>query len=226
MPTRCEVKGAGRALGGFRADFFRVGATKNAIRAGILASAPIRPVPHALCMRAVCVPHSALGPHNPAVSLPEPCRDPNQRENWHGEARMGKPPRFHATRRLPISVPMPTYCYRDPAGKLVEITMSLADKAEREREGVLIDSDGTRLTRDVSAEHAPRRGNAFCGANWPMQSDALGVQPDEIPSAMEDARRRGVNLNFTRDGRAILESPAHRRQAMRAYGYMDKAGYC
>ena len=140
--------------------------------------------------------------------------------------RLGKMARFHATHRLPISVAMPTYCYRDPQGALVEITMSVAEKAERERNGVLVEG-GVRLERDIAAEHAPQRGNAFCGANWPMESDALGVAcPSEIPAAMADARARGVNLNFTRDGRAILENPAHRRQAMRAYGYFDKAGYC
>jgi hypothetical protein len=119
---------------------------------------------------------------------------------------------------------MPTYCYRDDAGELVELTMTVSEMSKREVDGVIA-HEGRLLTRDVSAEHCGARGNAFCGAKWPIESDAAGCHPSEIPTAMADMRKRGVALNFTSDGRAIFESHAHRRAALRAMGMHDRGGY-
>lgn len=119
---------------------------------------------------------------------------------------------------------MPRYCYRTDDDQPVELAMSMSEHAERERDGQ-IEDNGRILYRDLQAEWSRPGGNAFCGAEWPMKSDALGVTPEEVPEAMRDARRRGVNLNFDREGRAILENAAHRRQAMKAYGYIDKGGW-
>lgn len=119
---------------------------------------------------------------------------------------------------------MPRYCYRTDDDQPVELAMSMSEHAERERDGQ-IEDNGRILYRDLRAEWSRPGGNAFCGAEWPMESSALGVSPEEIPAAMADARKRGVNLNFGRDGRAILDNAAHRRKAMKAYGYIDKEGY-
>lgn len=116
------------------------------------------------------------------------------------------------------------YLYRSKDGELVEVPMTMAQREKRERNGK-IRHKGRTLTRDIAAEHTPRRGNAFGGGKWPVLSESMGVQPDEIPEAMKQARDRGCNLNFTPDGRAILENPAHHRQACRATGMKDKSAF-
>ena len=48
--------------------------------------------------------------------------------------------------------------------------------------------------------------------NWPMESDAAGVHPSQIPEAMEAARRRGVAIEFNKStGAAIFNSQRHRK---------------
>lgn len=117
---------------------------------------------------------------------------------------------------------MPLYAYRDPQGALVELFMSVAEMERRQKGGFIV-HEGVRLERDMTP--ARSRCNAFCGAKWPMTSDSAGCHPDEIPDAMSQARAKGCNLNFTPDGRAIFESHAHRRSALRALGLTDRAGY-
>jgi hypothetical protein len=117
---------------------------------------------------------------------------------------------------------MPLYAYRDPDGKLVELFMSVAEMERRQRGGFIV-HDGVRLERDMTPTSL--RGNAFGGAKWPLASDCAGVHPEEIPAAMAEARSKGCNLNFTPDGRAIFESNAHRRTALKALGLHDRAGY-
>jgi hypothetical protein len=117
---------------------------------------------------------------------------------------------------------MPTYCYRDPRGGLHEITMTLKEWERRERNGRLR-YRGVRLVRDIAAEHGDRLSG---GRGWPLLSEAAGVHPNQVSEVREAVRKRGVALDFTRDGRAIFESHAHRRQALRALGMHDKNGYC
>lgn len=63
-----------------------------------------------------------------------------------------------------------------------------------------------------------------CSA-WPMKSDALGVLPEQIPEAMEEARRHGVPTEFDpHTGEAILTSPGHRKRYAEMYGIYDRNG--
>jgi hypothetical protein len=61
---------------------------------------------------------------------------------------------------------------------------------------------------------------------WPMKSEALAVHPKQIGAAVEDARKKGVSVDFTKDGRVIFRDRNHRAEYLRAYGYFDRdAGY-
>ena len=85
--------------------------------------------------------------------------------------------------------------------------------------------DGELCRRDYEAE--------LCGKElpsgdqaWPILSDALGVTRAQIPAAIAEARAKGVTLDFTADGRAILTSRAHRKAVCEALGFFDRnAGY-
>jgi hypothetical protein len=57
-----------------------------------------------------------------------------------------------------------------------------------------------------------------------MKSDALGVQPEQIPEAVEASARAGCPTQFTRDGRAILTGPAHRKALARSLRLHDNNG--
>jgi hypothetical protein len=125
---------------------------------------------------------------------------------------------------------MPTYCYRKEAtGELIDLTISIMEKEEREvkfndgTQGIYLD-DGTRAYRDIVSEQ--RCGKSFPG-NWPMYSDALGVNPTQIKDAIEQASRAGVPTEFDKKtGCAILRSPGHRKALCEALGYYDRnAGY-
>ena len=57
-----------------------------------------------------------------------------------------------------------------------------------------------------------------------MYSDALGVHPDQIPQAIEEARRHGVRVEFSADGRAKLDSSRHRAAVAKPLGIYDRNG--
>lgn len=60
----------------------------------------------------------------------------------------------------------------------------------------------------------------------PLKSVALAVLPSQVKEATEDARKRGVPTDFTKDGRPIFNDRDHRSRYMKEYGYFDKdAGY-
>lgn len=118
---------------------------------------------------------------------------------------------------------MPTYCYRLSDGSIVSLTMTVVEMESRQQsDGSIILEDGKKGDRDYPAEYGgPRR----C-ATWPMISDALGVAPDQVTAARQQAQALGIPTEFTREGRAILTGPGHRKRLCRALGFYDKnAGY-
>jgi hypothetical protein len=80
---------------------------------------------------------------------------------------------------------------------------------------------GSRAERDIVAEHSETPHHP---GNWPMKSTALGVTPRQIPEAVAQAAAKGQRLDFTPDGRAIFDSPGHRKAVCRALGFHDRNG--
>jgi hypothetical protein len=84
---------------------------------------------------------------------------------------------------------------------------------------------GTDKSREaLSARRGPDGHRPAC---WPMVSDAMLVSTERQRKAVhENARARGLNLQFDRLGRPILESQGHRRQVCELMGMTDRnAGY-
>jgi hypothetical protein len=112
---------------------------------------------------------------------------------------------------------MPQYFYRCECGNDDQDFLPMSKSAYRPkcRCGKLMD-------RDIARE---QNGNqSFKSACWPMRSDALGVHPDQIPEAIAEAAKSGVRVNFDGEGRAILESPKHRKEYAESMGFFDRQG--
>lgn len=58
---------------------------------------------------------------------------------------------------------------------------------------------------------------------WPRVSDALGVHPSQIPEAIEEAKRLGTHLDFTKDGSAIVDGPQHQNDLLKKYRMVDRS---
>ncbi len=58
----------------------------------------------------------------------------------------------------------------------------------------------------------------------PLHSEALGVHPDQIPEAIEVAKRKGVPTEFDRTGRPIFTSSRHFREYAKKHGFVHR-GY-
>lgn len=65
---------------------------------------------------------------------------------------------------------------------------------------------------------------AVGSAGWPMVSDAAAVDPSQVPGMIEEAKKRGVSVRYTKLGQPIFENRAHRASYLKAFGYVDRAG--
>jgi hypothetical protein len=119
---------------------------------------------------------------------------------------------------------MPGYIFVHPETReRKKLIMSVSEMLNRtDPHGGDIEIDGIVWERCIGCEHERVLPNS---KGWPMTSESAGTHPSEIPNAMETARKKGVNLNYTSDGRAIFENAAHRRAALRALGMRDRHGF-
>lgn len=63
-------------------------------------------------------------------------------------------------------------------------------------------------------------------STWPQHSDAMGVNELQRKDAYNESVRCGVPTHFDEQGRAVFNSPGHRRKYCEALGYYDRnAGY-
>jgi hypothetical protein len=72
----------------------------------------------------------------------------------------------------------------------------------------------------------PTRNNGNCSLTSfkPLHSEALAVHPKDIAQASEDARKKGVPVEFDKQGRPIFTSSQQFRKYCKAYGFVHK-GY-
>lgn len=78
--------------------------------------------------------------------------------------------------------------------------------------------------REEQGFYAGKRGGGRQMATWPMKSDALGIHPDQIPKATAHFARIGIPTDYTKDGRAIVTGPRHRKMLAEAMGLHDRNG--
>ena len=109
---------------------------------------------------------------------------------------------------------MPTYrYYREPGGRIREVMMTMAEHEARERDGKIV-LDGQEWTRFWAGE---RPGLVTETAFKPIISAAMAVHPRQI--AVEQARLKhctGMDVQFTKDGRPILDSEQKRFRVAKA----------
>jgi hypothetical protein len=87
--------------------------------------------------------------------------------------------------------------------------------------------DGVYLIdeKEDSIDFAKQSESTRSGGSWPRLSDAIGVHPSQIKEQMAIDKKLGVRIEYTKDGRAVVESQAHQRQIRRAYKLKDKGDY-
>lgn len=69
-------------------------------------------------------------------------------------------------------------------------------------------------------------GGSRPAATWPRVSTALGVAPEQVPEAMENDRRLGVPIEYTKDGDACFSSKGQEKRWCEANGYHQRnAGF-
>tara|TARA_Y100000310_G_scaffold147940_1_gene147223 strand:- start:12450 stop:12833 length:384 start_codon:yes stop_codon:yes gene_type:complete len=119
---------------------------------------------------------------------------------------------------------MPIYCYKTHDGEGHQIQMTADHMVRRQREdGTITLEDGRTATRDMTAEWG---GRSKIGG-WPMECNASGVQPEDIPEAQAELAEAGVHCDFNKKtGDPVYTSRAHRKECLRAIGMYDRnAGY-
>ena len=109
---------------------------------------------------------------------------------------------------------MPMYCYTTKAGQTVERFFAMGQAPQQVRVA------GRRATRDFVAEGS----KTHPAGNWPMYSDNLGVNPDQIPEVEAHSVAIGIPTHFNSEGQAILTSPGHRKRYAEALGFFDRNG--
>tara|TARA_R110000803_G_scaffold20067_2_gene51878 strand:- start:1886 stop:2242 length:357 start_codon:yes stop_codon:yes gene_type:complete len=117
---------------------------------------------------------------------------------------------------------MPIYLYKHPdTEETKSVFMSMSEMWEKTKgDNLLI--DGVSWIRDIASEHSEQPSG---GRGWPLYSESAGTHPDDVKQSMKNMRAKGVNLNYTKDGRAIFENATQRRKALRALGMQDMQGY-
>lgn len=113
---------------------------------------------------------------------------------------------------------MPSYVFKCQCGKRKEVVRSMKDVSIP-----VFCSCRKKMKRDYAAEH----GHVIdTPGNWPMESIAAGVSPDQVPEFVQFDKQKGVPTQYSRDGNPIFRDRKHRRDYLRAHGIFDRnAGY-
>lgn len=112
---------------------------------------------------------------------------------------------------------MPYYCYSTGDNHVEERFFRMGDAPAT----ITLD-DGRVAERDFAAEHSPRTA----GAGWPFECFASGVHPSQAGELREFFHKAGVPTEVSKNGDPVYTSAAHRKKALKARGFFDKAAYC
>ncbi len=110
---------------------------------------------------------------------------------------------------------MPVYCYQSEKGQMVERVYPIG-KAPRE----ITEGDKT-FKRCYQAERVgvpPTTG-------WPITCFASGVAPDQADELRQHFKQVGVPTEVTAEGDPVYRDAAHRRKALKARGFVDRASF-
>ena len=113
------------------------------------------------------------------------------------------------------------YCYKTADGILVEREFPIGQAPTFVR-----DNRGKRAHRCYQAEHTRQDADKGQGLpQWPMKSEGMGINPDQIPDAMQQAGARTHRHQYDpRTGAMVFEDRAHRKACMQDLGFHDQDG--
>ncbi len=112
---------------------------------------------------------------------------------------------------------MPVYCFKTQRGKIVERVFPMGKCPD-----TITLPRGRSAGRDIAAEW---RGSRATPSNWPMESSAVGVNPEEVGAAHQESVNLGVPTEFNpATGDAILRDAHHRKRYCEALGFYDRNG--
>lgn len=109
------------------------------------------------------------------------------------------------------------YAYAKPNGEIVWHTQGLMDGCPP----VEIEVDGVTAKRSYRAERAgvpPTKG-------WPITCYASGVHADDAQKLRDEFKRVGVPTDVTSEGDPVYRDPGHRKRALKARGFFDRAAF-
>jgi hypothetical protein len=105
--------------------------------------------------------------------------------------------------------------------------MSVTELKDRQRnDGSIMLDDGDEAMRDFEAEHGGFRHSPGLWEGG-IDCDACGIDPSQIPEAMDHARRNGFRpdqVNFDSDGRCHMDSRKTRKAYLKTIGMYDRNG--
>ena len=115
---------------------------------------------------------------------------------------------------------MPTYDYVKKNGEVVSLFMSMKEMKKREDEsGCIVLEDGSKAQRSWGGFQSS------CPSNYPMKSDAMGVNPVQIPEAMAADNRLGIRIHYDPNtGQATYADKIQRKKHCEAHGFFDRNG--
>jgi hypothetical protein len=114
---------------------------------------------------------------------------------------------------------MPTYVFKCGCGKTREVVCMISDRPEE-----LLCGCGGAMERDWKAELIPMTDK--CELYRGHSSEALAVDPRDIPEAMETDRRMGVSTEgYTKEGSPIFSSYRQKKAYAKAHGFHFNNSY-
>ena len=111
---------------------------------------------------------------------------------------------------------MPTFCYSNKVGKVLELNFAAGKAPSRVRH------NGLWFYRDIAAEH---NGFKRAAPKWPILSESMGCHPSQVEQFTKHYQEIGVPTEFTKDGQAVFRDRAHRRAALKATGHIDRDSF-
>ncbi len=99
-----------------------------------------------------------------------------------------------------------------------KVAQAAGERAAGDKGPFILIGDHVLARRDFRAELV----NTRPAANYPMESDAAGVHPDQRVEAEAHSRSIGIPTHFTEDGAAVFTDPKHRKRYCEAIGMYDR----
>jgi hypothetical protein len=116
---------------------------------------------------------------------------------------------------------MPSYCYTNKTLGTIEEVFAMGEAP------CIVVINGFVYERDFQAEHAPKAQGRNVQAQWPYESVAAGVHPDQVPEAVAYCKAKGVPTYFNpKTGDPEMRNSRHRAGFHKIWGVKDRdAGY-